>query len=205
MLRCVFRSGQLIAIVVFTFIALSGCSSRGSTLPSTVIVELSDGTSVEAEAGSGAASLADSVWEFRNAAGAAFVTIRFGPNGNVEAFENNTIAQEFLGSTVVFDGQRHDTDVQLLEYAAATYGAQTADEMGFSFQGQMAVFAPILGKVAWGQADSIGERDPDDPNIMTGDFSFSFTVSPNLPVPVPISEDDLSGAFPFTAHRVVEE
>lgn len=195
------RSGYGITISAFALIALAGCFSS-SGLPSSVLVELPDGTTVEAVQGSGAPSLANSTWVFSNEQGAAFVTIRFGPAGNLERFEDNTIAQEILGSTIIFDGQRQPTGLSGVEYAAATFGAETTDATGFSFESRLNVFAPLVGRVGSGQASATGELEPGDPNTMTGNFSFSFEVS--LPFPLPIPEEDLSGDIRFIARRVVE-
>ena len=189
-------------------VALTGCGSSGTGLPSTVAVTLPDGTEVTVERGAGAASLADSVWQFfrtaDNAQGAAFLTLRFGPAGELERFEDNTIAQEILGSTVIFDNTRRDTGIPGLEYAAATFGAETSDATGFSFEARLNVFAPVIGAVASGNANATGVRDPDDPDMMSGTFSFDFTVS-SLASSVlgdSISEDDLSGNFSFIAQRL---
>ena len=104
-----FRNGLVFAASLG--LSLAGCgSAQRSGLPETVIIELPDGTTVEAQQGAGAPSLANSRWEFfrtsSSAQSLAFVTIIFGPEGNLESFENNTIAQEIFGDTILFDGQR---------------------------------------------------------------------------------------------------
>lgn len=205
------RNAIAVSIIVAALVpvALTGCGSSGTGLPSTVTVTLPDGTErTGVERGAGAPSLANSVWQFfrtaDNAQGAAFLTIRFGPAGELERFEDNTIAQAILGSTVIFDNTRRPTGIPGLEYAAATFGAETTDATGFSFEARLNIFAPVVGEVASGDANATGVRDPDDPDMMTGTFSFDFTVS-SLASSVlgdSISEEDLSGNFSFIAQRV---
>src|SRR3990172_6122225 len=120
-------SGLIVAICLS--ISFIGCGSGNRTgLPKSVTLELLDGTIIEVEQGAGAASLANSQWQFfrtsPSAQAIAFVTVNFGPDGNLESFENNTIAQEIFGDTILFDGQRHNTTQQGLQYAAATFGAE---------------------------------------------------------------------------------
>ena len=59
-----------------------------------------------------------------------FVTVVFGANGELLAFENSTFSQDILGSTVIFDGSRQPTSMDGLEYAATTFGAATVDGTG---------------------------------------------------------------------------
>ena len=155
---------------------LSGCGAGGGTLPSTVLVELPDGTTVEVEQGDGVASLANSTWEFfqttNNAQGPAFLTISFGPNGNLERFENNTISPEIFGDTILFDGARHATNQAGLTYEATTYGAQTEDGSGFAFEGRLTAFVAGF-TAATVNADASGTFDPDEADVMTGMFEIS--------------------------------
>ena len=182
---------------------LPGCGSRRASLPSSVIVELPDGTTAEVDQGAGAASLANSKWQFFRTAGSAqglsFVTIVFGPEGNLESFENNTIASEILGTTIIFDGQLHSASQQGLQYAASTYGAETADGTGFTFEGRMTAFAAGI-RAGEATANATGTFDPDDPDTMTGTFSFSMRVT-LLSIPEANQDDE----FSFIAHRVQEE
>lgn len=179
-----------------------GCGLGGTGLPSTVTIDLPDGTTVQVEQGSGATSLADSEWQFYRTAGAgqsiAFLTIRFGPEGDLESFENNTIAREIFGSTILFDGQRHTTVQKGLEYAASTYGAETSDGSGFAFEGRMTAFAAGL-QAGYATATATGTFDPDDPDTMTGMFSYSTRVTL-----ISIPEANQDDEFTFIAHRVVE-
>jgi len=184
-------------------LAVTGCFSRSNSLPSTIIVELPDGTTVEVEQGDGVPSLADSSWDFYRTAGeaqsTAFVTVIFGPEGALEAFENNTIASELLGPTILFDGERHETSQEGFEYAATTFGAGTADGTGFSFEGRFTAFYAGL-KVGEGEATATGTFDPDDPDVMTGTFYYATEVT----LPIPIEGGDQEDEFPFIARRVVE-
>lgn len=188
-------------------VVLAGCAGTSPGLPETLTVTLPDGTEVNVVQGAGAPSLKNSAWKFfragENAQGAQFLTLRFGPNGELTRFEDNTIAEEILGSTVIFDGEKHNTGIPNIEYAGATFGAETADATGFSFEALLNVFAPIVGEVASGNANATGTFDRNDADRMTGTFSFDFTLS-SLATSVlgdNISEDDLSGNFNFTAER----
>ncbi len=203
MQRCILHSSPWLALTAIAVFTLTGCGAGKTNLPSTVTVELPDGTTVEVEPGSGVASLADSQWEFyRTAAagqGLAFVTIVFGPDGNLESFENSTIASEIFGSSIRFDGSRHETSQKGLQYAASTYGAETSDGSGFAFEGRMTAFA---AGIQAGTADltATGTFDPDDADTMTGTFSFSTRVTL---VSIPGADQD--DEFFFIAHRVVAE
>ena len=158
-----------------------GCGGTGrSTLPSTVVVELPDGTTVEVEQGAGAASLANSSWQFYRTSstgqGIAFLTITFGTQGNLDKFENNTIAQEIFGPTIYFDGQRHNTLQSGVQYTASTYGAETSDGSGFAFEGKMTAYAVGL-QAGYATATATGTFDPDDPDTMMGTFAYSTRVT----------------------------
>jgi len=204
MLNRVLRTEMVCVLIAVIATAAGGCGSRGAAgVPDSVTVQLPDGTEVQATLGAGVPSLADSEWRFFRTAGTAqsipFVTIAFGAEGNLAAFENNTIATEVFGATIVFDGDRHDTSQPGVEYAAATYGAETSDATGFAFEGRLTAFAGPL-QVATATASASGTFDPDDPDTMTGTFAFSTRVSLSA-----IPEGDLDEEFTFIAHRVVED
>jgi hypothetical protein len=184
-------------------LSLAGCgSAQRSGLPETVTIELPDGTTVEADQGAGAPSLADSRWEFfhtsSSAQGIAFVTITFGAEGNLESFEDNTIAPEIFGDTIVFDGQRHSTAQQGLQYAAATFGAETADATGFAFEGRLTAFAAGI-QAAKGTATASATYDPDDPDTVVGTFTFSTRVTI-----ASIPDANMDDEFAFVGHRLTE-
>lgn len=198
----IIRTALTVATPVAFILLAAGCGARGGALPDSVTIELPDGTTTQATLGSGVASLADTSWEFyltaAPAQGAPFVVISFGPEGNLEAFDDNTLAAEIFGDQIIFDGQRHNTTQQGLSYSAATYGAETSDANGFAFQGILNAFAAGF-KVAEGTASASGTFDPDDPNTMTGTFEYAFDTLVELPgVPV----GDLEERFGFIAHRV---
>jgi hypothetical protein len=204
--RVCFRNGLLFTALVFAASlgpSLGGCgSAQRSGLPETVTIELPDGTTVEAGQGTGAPSLANSRWEFfqssSSAQGLAFVTIIFGPEGNLESFQNNTIAQEIFGDTIVFDGQRHSTTQQGLSYAAATFGAETADATGFAFEGRLTAFAAGI-QAANGTATATASYDPNDPDTVVGTFTFSTRVTI-----ASIPDANIDDEFAFVGHRVTE-
>ena len=196
----VFRVTGFLALAVAVVFIASGCGS--GTLPSTVLVDLPDGTSVEVEEGAGVASLANTTWEFFRSTGAArdlaFLTISFGPEGDLYGFDNNTIAPQIFGSQIIFDGEKHETAMSGVSYAASTYGAETVDGSGFAFAGRMTAW---YGPIAVGEATATaaGTFDPDDPNTMTGTFAFTTDVTF-----FEIPEAELDEEFFFIAHKVIE-
>ncbi len=195
---------KLFVLVPFclVMIGLVGCFGNRS-MPSTVLVELPDGTTVEADQGTGVASLINTKWQFHRTAqaaqGIAFLTLSFGPNGSLDSFENNTIAQEIFGSTIIFDGEQHATAQSGLSYAASTYGAETSDASGFSFVGKMTAYAAGI-EAGNATATATGMFDPNDPDTMTG--TFAFTTQLTIPIDIPGAEMD--DEFYFIAHRVIE-
>lgn len=198
----ILRIPKLLVTTMLPMIALVGCGSVNSGLPTSVTVELPDGTTAEVEQGAGAPSLADSEWELYRTAGAAqslaFIRITFGPAGNLEGFEDNSIAPEIFGSSIRFDGRRHNTTQKGLEYAASTYGAETSDGTGFAFEGRLTAFAAGL-QAGSATATATGTFDPDDPNTMTGTFTYSTRVTL-----ISIPEANVDDEFTFIAHRVVD-
>jgi len=196
------RIPKLLLTPVLAMIALVGCGSVNSGLPSSVTVELPDGTTTEVEQGTGAPSLADSEWQFYRTAGAAqgmaFMRITFGPVGNLENFEDNSIAPEIFGSSIRFDGRRHNTTQKGLQYAASTYGAETSDGTGFTFEGRLTAFAAGL-QAGYATATASGTFDPEDQNTMTGTFTYSTRVTL-----ISMPEANVDDEFIFIAHRVVE-
>jgi hypothetical protein len=190
-------AGSLVLLI------LLGCGALGPiTLPSTVLIQLPDGTTAEAEQGSGVASLADSTWQFYRTTstgqGTAFLTVRFGSAGNLEAFENNTIGAEVFGPTIYFDGQRHSTLQPGVSYVASTYGAETSDGTGFAFEARMTAFAAGL-EAGYANATASGTFDPDDPDTMTGTFAYETRTTL-----ISIPEADQEGEWSFIARRVAE-
>ena len=181
-----------------------GCGSAGGSLPDAVTIELPDGTTTQATLGSGVATLANTTWQLlvtsEAAQGVPFVIIAFGEQGNLEAFYENTLASEVFGSSILFDGERHNTTQKGLSYSAVTYGAQTSDASGFAFEGRMSAFAAGF-KVASGEAAAVGMFDPDDPNVMTGTFSFGYDIEVSVPG-VPTEGEDQS--LNFVAERIIE-
>ena len=196
------RPGSIIALSCFAALVAVGCGA-GSVTPSTATLNLPDGTSVEVSQGAGAASLANSAWQCirTTAAGQslAFVTLRFGADGALENFEDSMVAQEIFGTTITFDGARHATAQKGITYSASTYGAETSDGTGFSFEGRLTAYA---GGIQVGYATAIATATllPDDPNTMAGTFSYSTRVT--VPVEIPGAETDEE--FAFIANRMIE-
>lgn len=192
--------GLRYGLVTATCLSLSlvGCGFRNSNRPETVTIELPDGTIVEVEQGSGAASLANSQWQFFRIVGsteALVATIHFGPAGNLESFTENTFSPEIFGDTILFDGQRHSTTQQGLEYTAVTFGAGNAS--GFTFEGQLvAFFSGITAATA--TATATATYVAGDPDTVEGTFAFFVNVL--IPV-IPEIPDD---TFAFVGRRVTE-
>jgi len=182
-------------------LSLVGCGCRNSGLPGTATIELPDGTTVEVEEGAGAPSLANSQWQFFRTAGSAqgpaFVTIHFGPDGELESFEDSTISQGIFGDTILFDGGQHSTTQQGLEYAAATFGAE--NESGFTFEGQLSAFYAGI-QAATATATATATYDAGDPDTVVGTFKFSITMLVSTPSIPTIPDDE----FPFVGRRVTE-
>ncbi len=172
-------------------------------MPDTVAVELPDGTTANVTMGAGVASLADSTWQFYQSFGSGqslpFLVISFGPEGNLAAFENNSIAPEIFGDTIYFDGERHATAQTGLSYAAATYGAETSDAMGFAFEGRLTAFAASI-QVAQATASASGTFAADDPDTMTGTFAITTEVTVTS-----MPEANIDESFAFIAHRITGE
>lgn len=197
------RIGALFVGLVGLCFVMTGCGLAGDSLPSSVPVTLPDGSTVTADLGSGVPSLADTAWDvFRvaeNAQSVSFVRIRFGPDGNLDGFEDNPFAREIFGATIYFDGARHSTTQQGLEYAAAAYAAETADSTGFTFEGRLKAFAAGL-EAGHATATATGEFDSDDPDIIHGTFAFSTRIT-LLNIPEANQDDE----FPYMGRRVVDE
>lgn len=181
---------------------VAGCNSSNG-LPSALTIELPDGSSVKADKGAGAPSLANSSWRFfrtaENGQGTAFVTVVFDENGALERFEDNTLVRDIFGSTILFDGKKHPTSQAGLDYAAATYGAQTADATGFTFEGRVTAFAVVV-QAASATASATGVFDPDDPNTVRGTFTFSSVVTL-----ISIPEGNQSDEFSYVGQRLIGE
>ena len=186
---------------LFVLIAAScGAGLGGSRgVPDSVTVELPDGSTVDAQLGAGVPSLADSSWEFYITGQATqslpFVVISFGSQGNLERFDGNTIAREIFGDTILFDGHSHATAQAGLSYVAGTYGAETSDATGFAFEGRLTAYAAGI-TAATATASASGTFDSNDPDTMTGGFSFQSEV-----VIASIPNANMSESFSFIAHR----
>ncbi len=193
-------------LLLFATVALVvslGCGSTSNTLPSTIVIELPDGTTTEAEQGAGVPSLANSEWDFvrTSATGqsVSFVRIVFNANGGVDRFVESTIASEIFGDEIIFDGERRETNQQGIQYAATVYGAGTDDGTGFAFDARLTAH---LGDfvVGLGAASATGTFAPGDPDVITGTFAFSS----QLTVPLDIPGAEQNDEFPFRATRVIQ-
>ena len=173
------KRDRLVAVLVCAPV-LALCACGGNGLPDQVTIQLPDGTEVQTTLGSGVLSFADSLWEFvasnGSGQGIPFVTVRFGPNGELAAFEDNTLAANILGTTILFDGNRHPTAITGVTYAAATFGAQTADARGFTFEGRFTAFAAGI-QAANGIAVATGEFDGEGVDTIRGVFTFTSRVT----------------------------
>ncbi|MGB0716985.1 MAG: hypothetical protein ACPGXK_13975 [Phycisphaerae bacterium] len=194
------RRFSIVTAVLGCSFWVAGCNNG---LPATVDVELPDGTVVETTLGSGVISFADSKWQFFRTSstgqGAPFVTIVFGPNGELAAFEDNTIASDIFGTEILFDGATHPTNQVGLSYAAATFGASTSDSSGFTFEGRVTAFLAGI-QAANATASASGSFDGDDIDTVTGTFAFSSEVT-LLDIP----EGNIEDTYNFIGRRVIEE
>ncbi len=198
----VLRTGVCAVLVGLVIFGMPGCGSR-SSVPATVEVTLPDGSVVDATMGAGVISLANTSWDFYAGAaarGTPFVRVRFGDEGNLEAFEDNTIASEIFGATIAFDGERHSTSQSGLTYSAATYGAETSDASGFTFEGRLSAFAAGFEAAAV-TATATAEFDPDDPNVVSGTFYFKSEV---LLFADMFPDGNAEDEFAFIGQKVVE-
>ena len=190
--------------IMFPIVAMTtlvGCN--GNIGPETETLTLPDGTVVTVGQDDGAVSLADSRWELRNG-GTPFVTFVFDDGGNLTTFTDFTLASDLLGSELILDGKKHSTGLPLVEYSAITFEAETDDGTGFTFVTLISAFAPIIGEIASATATATSQLDPDDPDIMTGDFVFDVTFDiPSLLLSlVPVPVEDIHMDLDFTAFRV---
>ena len=197
------RFACMYSFVAVGLIGMTGCDAVNVNLPSTIVIELPDGTTVEVEEGAGAASLANTAWDFVRSAEAAqslpFVRVRFGASGELLRFENNRLAQEIFGDELIFDGDKHPTSQAGLDYSATTVGAETADAAGFTFEAKIEAF--LVGfSIGTGTATAMGSIDPDDPDTMAGTFTFKTDVT----LPIDIPEANINDTFSFVAQRVIE-
>ena len=134
------------------------------------------------------------------------MTLVFDSGGNLTSFVDFTLASDVLGSELILDDKKHPTGITGVEYSAITFEAETADGMGFTFVTSIFAFIPIFGEIASGTATATSQLDPDDPDIMTGDFVFDITFDiPDLVgnlIPDGVSLDDIHQDLDFTAFRV---
>jgi hypothetical protein len=189
-------------VVTLGIFMVAGCGGSRSAIPQSITIELPDGSTVDVSQGAGVLSLADSTWEFYQSTSAGqslpFVTIHFGPEGNLDRFDDNTLGAEIFGDSILFDGARHNTTQPGLQYAAATFGAETSDASGFTFEGRLAAFAGGF-QVANANATAMAIYDPDDPDTVVGTFTFSSRVTV-----ASIPEGDVDLEFAVTGHRVTD-
>lgn len=194
------RTGLTILLSGVFVLSIAGCGGIAGNLPGEVTVLLPDGTTQTVTLGAGVPSLANSTWQFSQSFSAGqtvvFLTISFGAQGNLERFDGNTIAPEIFGDTILFDGMRHSTNQPGLSYTAGTYGAETSDAMGFTFEGRLTAFAAGL-VAANAKAIASGVFDSEDPNTMSGTFSITTEVTITS-----IPEANVNETFPFVARRI---
>ncbi len=191
-----------LVMLSLSMVALAGGCGVGATdVPQTTTVTLPDGTQVQATLGSGVVTLADSRWQvfqaFPGGQGSQMLTLVFGSEGELVSFEDSTLAAALFGTTLIFDGQRHDTVQSGVQYAAGTFGAETSDSTGFTFVGELSGFFAGI-QAATASASAAGTFDPEDPDVITGTFTFKSEVT-LLDIP----EANVDDTFDFIARRVV--
>ena len=163
--------------------------------------DLPDGSTDVTQGGS-VISLANSKWQFYQATDAGqslpFVTVVFGPQAMLDHFEDNTLASDIFGDTILFDGGFHDTPLAGLQYTATTNGAETVDAFGFTFDARLLAFAGGL-QVATATATVQAAYDGDDPDVVSG--TFTFTAAGDIQS---LLEGDLNVEFTIVGHRVAD-
>ncbi len=175
---------------------VSGCGTTANSLPQTTEVLLPDGSVVTAARGEGPKELAGKQLSLRAVAPSAgqsanFIRLVMNENGGISAFEDNTIAPEIFGSTIILDGRPHPTLQPGLSYAGAVYGAVSSDGKGFTFQAKIQAFAAgVLAATAEAgvQAEFI------DAETVGGVFDYKTVVTL-----VDIPEGNQSGSIEFVA------
>lgn len=191
-----------VCVTALLTLLIPGCWGQNNGLSPAVTLELPNGTTVTARAGTGAPSLANSSWQlFRasdTAQAAPVVALRFGSGGKLVGFDNATIVNELFGSTIRIDGRRHNTPQPGLQYAATTYGAETEDSTGIAFKGRVVGFFAGI-QAAYANATASATFDEGDPTTMRGTFSFTTRVT--ITSIAGANQDD---TFPFVARRVEE-
>ena len=193
---------DLLVLPTLFCLVLPGCAGK-PPVPSSVDVVLPDGTTVTATMGSGVISLANSVWGFCRSATNPdclnpFMVVHFNSTGSLESFQDNTIASQIFGDTILFDGIAHNTAQAGLQYVAATFGAETSDSSGFTFEGRLTGLAAGF-EAATATATATAEFDPVDPDVVFGTFSFSSEI---LLFPEMFPGGNIDDSFPFAGRRL---
>lgn len=186
---------------LFVGMTMIGCGLGAPALPASLTVELPDGEERVAQIGSGPVSLANSEWAFfrgSSPSGTQFVRLIFDENGGIESFQDNTIAREIFGDTIILDGARHNTTQQGLTYVAGVYGAETTSGDGIAFEVRIKGFAAGI-EAATGSASASATFTNEDHTEMNGTFAFSTAVTIT-----DIPGANQSDEFEFTAIRIVE-
>lgn len=199
------RKSRWIGVVAGTlFVGMTtiGCGLGGPVLPTSLKIELPGGEEQVAQIGSGPVSLADSEWAFfrgSSPSGTQFVRLIFDEDGGIESFQDNTIAREIFGDTIILDGQRHNTAQQGLSYVAGVYGAETASGDGIAFEVRIKGFFAGID-AATGSASASATFTNEEHTEMNGTFAFSIVVTI-----ADIPGGNQSDEFEFTAMRIVEQ
>lgn len=194
------RTGTTIALCSVGLLLLAGCSGGG--LPSSIELELPDGTVVSAEQGSGVPSLAEkSIVVYRlvgdNRQTTPALILELNENGSIESIADNTLAADVFGDELILDGARHNTTQSGLTYAAATYGAEdTTGGLAFEMRLQ-AYFAGL--SAAHGFANATGEYVDEDTIEGTFTFVSEVTLLANSPIAEQGNQND---TFEFSADVV---
>ena len=197
------RGAVLLVATVCMAGMLIGCGAGGTSFPEKTQLELLDGTLIDADRDGGAPSLASSAWDFfrqndNGTPGLFLVHIEFGPDGNLTGFEENTLAAEVFGQTIILDGERHDTTQEGVSYAGATYGGEA--ETGLGFEVRVAAYYSAF-QVAEGYASAIGEFTDED--TIEGMFTFRTEVS-DLAESFVGPEANQDDEFAIIAYRATE-
>jgi hypothetical protein len=156
---------------------LTSCGNNAN-LPQSLEVTLPSGIEMNAQAGTGPASLANTEWRVyrvvNDAQGTPFLTLIFNEEGSISEFADNTIAPQIFGDTIILDGERHPTAQEGLTYAAAAYGTESDDGSEIAFKVRLRGFAAGL-LAATGEASAQATRIDED--TMEGTFYYKTEVT----------------------------
>jgi hypothetical protein len=163
---------------LFCVALIVGCGDPG--VPESMMLQLPDGSTVEADLGSGAATLANSTWQFVNATDTGSetlaLTLSFGDDGELLGVADSPLLQPLFGDAIQLDGKRHATRQAGVQNAAGAYTTESEDGEEVAIGGlAIAYVAGIEG----GKANvlAFATFDEGGTDILRGHVAFSTRVT----------------------------